>query len=618
MEPLRHRRLLWIGLTLPLPVAALAVYTLFEWLFFVTKPSAVSALPWRDRLAVLVETPAPFIPFVLALQAVATLAGILAFRRLRGIAVVPAGLLLGSLGLLLVDNFTHVLFGFSSTNTDVRLRFVYAGLLLILIAIASYRLHRWLDARTERAALGKAALIALIALPSFATFAVREARRPKVGSFFSFMDARSSPGSRPNVLFLTVDGVEARALSAYGHAKRTTPFLDSLRDETLFCENAFANACRTYGSLVTFLTGKLPSRTHVLDPPSMLDGDARYEHLPGILRRHGYRTLQLTMKHFADAADANLVDAFDLANYDWETLRLARVDRATDTARVFRLQVFDRLQERLTRIFAAKDKDAFAFVLQTSQEARQPSYWSDERRAKTLLRFIAETEEPWFAQVHLLDTHEGVAGDDVDSDTAIRMSDDWMRAIFAALRTGGQLDRTIIVIGSDHGREWQTRERVPLMIRFPHGRHARSERRNAQTADIAPTTLDALGLPVPAWMDGRSLLRPLPDDRPIFALCGVADDNRPGDLSHAARLRVPNFGTASAMTVVGSWWYEMRLADGAFTAGAVSGHTAPSVQTPPAIARATLEAHLSAAGYRLETGRSTESAIPMQAAASAR
>lgn len=581
----------WIALTLPLPLAVLAVYTLFEWLFFVTKPSVVSTLPWSERLLVLVQTPVPFIPLLLLVQAAVTLLAVLAFKHLRGIAVMPGGLLLGCLGLVLIDNFTHVLFGFSSTNIDVRLRYVYAVVLLILVTAASYKLYEWLDAKSARGAFARAAILVLLALPSFVMFAIAEVKRPRVGSLFSFTQARAAQSQRPNVLLLTNDSVEARFLSAYGYPKRTSPFLETLRDETLFAENAFTNFCRTYGSLVVFLTGKLPTSTHVLDPPSMVYDEARYEHLPGILKKHGYRTLQLTMKHYADASDANLVGAFDLANYNWETFRLGGVEKATDTARVFRLQVYERLEDRLTRIFAAKDRDAFRFVI----GKRKPPYWSDDRRVKTLIRFMSETEEPWFAHVHLLDTHEGITGDeDLDPDEAVRKGDEHMRTVFEALRTSGQLDRTIMVISADHGRVWQTRDRVPLIIRFPRGEHARREPRNVQTADIAPTILDALGLPIPPWMDGHSLLRPLPEDRNIVTLCGSVA-SRAG----AEELRRPNYGAKSAMIVTGSWWYELKIEDGSLRAGPVRGHTVPTPQTPPEVARAALERELTAAGFIL-------------------
>lgn len=598
MENVRSPRLWWLALTLPLPVAALVLYAALEWLFFVTKPSVVSVLPWSDRFAVLVETPSPFIPFLLAVQIPVSILSIAAFPRLRAVAVVPAGIVLGLLFLSLIDNFTYVVLGFASTTVDVRLRYAYALLVLVLIVTSTRQLNRFLHEGTVRTAARKAIAIALMVLPSFLVFAISELKGAEAGNS-GIEVRRPPPNERLNVLFLTMDGVEADSMSAYGYGQPNTPYLASLRDESLFLENAFSNACRTYGSLVTLVTGRLPTHTRVLDPPSMLDGDARYQHLPGILRRHGYRTLQLTMKLFADATTANLVGAFDLSNYDWEVVRLPAVDDASDTARLFRLQVFDRLQNRLTRIFTGQDKDAYALLTDAVDAPEGSYFWRDEKRVKTLLAFFDSTAEPWFAQVHLVDTHLGVdAGQPLD--VQLRNADDRVRTIVEGLRARGLLDRTIVVIGADHGRAWRARVRLPLMIRFPKGQHARRERGNAQLADVAPTTLDALGLPIPAWMDGASLLRPIPAERPVIALCGVGDVGQRTSFLRTSRLRRPNFGARTAMIVIGSWRYEMDLLDGKLEVAPVEGHTLRSSPDPdPAAARAILQEHLVAAGFRI-------------------
>jgi hypothetical protein len=597
METVRSPRLWWLALTLPLPVAALVLYTSLEWLFFVTKPSVVSVLPWSDRLAILVQAPSPFIPFLLAIQIPVTILSIAAFQRLRAVAVVPAGIVLGLLFLSLIDNFTYVVFGFASTNVDVGLRYAYVLLLLVLVVTATYQLNRYLNEGSARAAVRKAVVIVLMVLPSFIGFAISEVKGPPAIS--SSVEAqRPSGNQRPNVLFLTMDGVEAETMSAYGYGQPNTPYMASLRDETLFFENSFSNACRTYGSLVSLVTGRLPTHTRVLDPPSMLDGDARYQHLPGILRQHGYRTLQLTMKLFADATSANLVGAFDQANYDWEAIRFAPVDGASDTARLFRLQVFDRLQDRLTRIFTGQEKDGFALLVSDATDAPPKSYfWRDEKRAKTLLEFVDATDEPWFAQVHLVDTHMGVDADQ-PLDVQLRNTDNRVRTVVEGLRARGVLDRTIVVIGADHGRAWQSRVRLPLMIRFPNGQHARRERGNAQLVDVAPTTLDALGLPIPTWMDGASLLRPIPAERPVISLCGAGDVGERTSFLRKSRLRQPNFGARTAMIFLGSWRYELDLLNGNFAVAPVEGHTLRSSSDPVA-ARALLQEHLVAAGFRV-------------------
>ena len=84
------------------------------------------------------------------------------------------------------------------------------------------------------------------------------------------------------------------------------------------------------------------------------------------------------------------------------------------------------------------------------------------------------------------------------------------------------------------------------------------------------------------------------------------------------RLARPNWGTETAMIVAGSWWYELHLADGTLRVAPVNGHTAPTPQAPPRRAVTELERQLTAAGFILGSGRSTESAIPTPAAASAR
>jgi arylsulfatase A-like enzyme len=52
--------------------------------------------------------------------------------------------------------------------------------------------------------------------------------------------------------------------------------------------------------------------------------------------------------------------------------------------------------------------------------------------------------------------------------------------------------------------------RIPLMLRMP-GRPAGPDRRLVSAVDVAPTVLDLLGVAIPEYMQGRSLVR---DDAP--------------------------------------------------------------------------------------------------------
>jgi arylsulfatase len=102
----------------------------------------------------------------------------------------------------------------------------------------------------------------------------------------------------------------------------------------------------------------------------------------------------------------------------------------------------------------------------------------------------------------------------------IMLIDDQLRRIVDTLRETGQLDNTIIVYMSDHGellgdhglilkgcRFFDGLVRVPLIISWPEGfRSGIVSNALVETLDLAPTLLDAAGLPVPEFMQGKSLV----------------------------------------------------------------------------------------------------------------
>jgi N-sulfoglucosamine sulfohydrolase len=89
-------------------------------------------------------------------------------------------------------------------------------------------------------------------------------------------------------------------------------------------------------------------------------------------------------------------------------------------------------------------------------------------------------------------------------------------SILAALEASGQATNTIVVFVSDNGISmpfaklncYQASLRVPLIVRWP-GRIPSGERdpfNMVSTIDLAPTLLELAGMPVPAYMAGRSFV----------------------------------------------------------------------------------------------------------------
>jgi len=102
----------------------------------------------------------------------------------------------------------------------------------------------------------------------------------------------------------------------------------------------------------------------------------------------------------------------------------------------------------------------------------------------------------------------------------IELIDDQLGRLLRALDESGQRNNTIVLFMSDHGEMlgdhglfwkgpffYEGMVRVPLIISCP-GKFAQGLRREelVELVDLAPTLLEAVGLPVPGRMQGRSLL----------------------------------------------------------------------------------------------------------------
>lgn len=113
----------------------------------------------------------------------------------------------------------------------------------------------------------------------------------------------------------------------------------------------------------------------------------------------------------------------------------------------------------------------------------------------------------------------------------VREVDDWVGRLLGALEEAGCAENTLVVFTSDHGEMlgeharvskmvfYESSIRVPLIFRLP-GRIPKGRRvaAPASGADLAPTILDYLGVPVPGSMHGRSLRPVMEGGRPAFDL----------------------------------------------------------------------------------------------------
>src|SRR5918995_4022455 len=85
-------------------------------------------------------------------------------------------------------------------------------------------------------------------------FAIAVAGSAAVGWWY----ARESPAHQGPILVISVDGVPAAALPAYGARRTDTPAIDTLASEAVVFERAYAHSPLMLPAHASMLTGQLP------------------------------------------------------------------------------------------------------------------------------------------------------------------------------------------------------------------------------------------------------------------------------------------------------------------------------------------------------------------------
>ena len=479
----------------------------------------------------------------------------------RFIYFIPAALILACLGLILIDNFTYTLISFGIVDTDNFTRALY---LVVFAAGFLYILKRFASAIQSPGCgkLNRSSQIAAFLLVGVPLVLASITYQPG-DNVRDFIQQNSTSTNRPNIILLNSDGINAANMSAYGYERDTTPFITELTKKSLVGQNNFSNASASRGSETATLTGKLPLFTRVLIVSNTLQDVNRYEHIPGRLKRIGYKTISLGVKSYVDVNSINFTNAFDEVNCT------ANPDSplsgsSFDDELYFISSIRERIQDRLFHIFFIEKMDN-AYTEVTNA---MTSDISDQERMDCLYNYLdeaAQTNQPVFAHLHLMGTH----GPEFDPDAEVYSRDleqdkEWMTDFYddsiidfdqeveelvTYLKDKGLYDNTILVIYTDHGQKWSTTTRIPLIIHFPNDEHAGLITENTQNIDIAPTLMDYLDLPKPKWMTGDSLLQPVDPNRLIIATRAVRNEDS-SDNVVTDEAKVPSFYQFGSVSMI--------------------------------------------------------------------
>jgi choline-sulfatase len=298
----------------------------------------------------------------------------------------------------------------------------------------------------------------------------------------------SHAASRPNIVLITLEATRADRMGFLGSRAGLTPNLNRLAQQGIVFEHAYAQAPLTAPSHATILSGTYPQFHHVSAAGIPLSASVPY--LPDLLKAHGYRTAAFVGSIVLDP-QSGFAPGFD---------------RGFDTYEA-------------------------GFHLPQPGEGR---YRTVERRAQEVVARAAGwlgrgPRAPFFLWIQLNDPHAPYeaplpfAGRQGSSryDGEVAYADAAIAKLLAALRASKLYDDALIVVVADHGESlgahgedthgiflYDETLHVPLVLKLPKSQMAgRRIAGRVRLVDVAPTLLEAAGLPVPPAMQGQSLLR---------------------------------------------------------------------------------------------------------------
>ncbi len=292
-----------------------------------------------------------------------------------------------------------------------------------------------------------------------------------------------------NVVFIVIDTMRADHLSCYGYERATTPNMDTLARYGIRFDDVIAQSTWTKASMASLWTGAYPANHEILRFNRVMPPEAL---MPAeILREAGMRTAGIWRNGWL-APNFGFSQGFE--------------------------------------IYLHPTTGAAQAKLQRSRPGGGVLPGSDEDSAVASFEFIDNFgHERFFLYVHMMDLHQYVydqkAPDFGSSyldayDAALNWSDRVVGALVNHLQERGLLDKTMIVVTSDHGEAFQEhgtegharnlyREviQVPWIVSLPFALEPGivvEER--VENVDVWPTLLDILGMPSLIQPDGRSLL----------------------------------------------------------------------------------------------------------------
>jgi len=339
----------------------------------------------------------------------------------------------------------------------------------------------------------------------------------------------------PNILIVMADQMAPAFLPIYGHALTRAPNMQALARNGVVFDNAYCSSPLCSPSRASFMSGLLPSRTHVYDNAAEFGADVpTFAHC---LRLRGYRTILSGKMHFCGpdqlhGFEQRLTTDIYPADFGWTPdwdrpehrpswyhnmssvrqagvcVRTNQLDFDDEAAFMAERAIFDTARSKDQRPFLlvasfSHPHDPFAapqrywdLYRQSDIDMPAPAIGADALDPHSLrLRHVCAMDAEPVTEAQVRDARHAYYA-------AIAYIDDLLGRLIEALRAAGLAEDTIVVLTSDHGEMLGERGlwykmsflegacRVPLVIANP-GRFApRRVASSVSLVDLMPTLVD--------------------------------------------------------------------------------------------------------------------------------
>lgn len=392
----------------------------------------------------------------------------------------------------------------------------------------------------------------------------------------------SNAKNRPNILLVTFDALAARDMSLYGYDRETTPFINKWAENATVFSSVEANSNFTTSATASLMTGKRVWTHQVYHLEGSRPVRSDIESLPAVLKENGYYNVAFVVNPHTSIKTLGMSGSFEVDPLASEfSIPRSLFGWKFGTVDAFLYRMFgDKI--RLHNWILQRDFILSKVINVFSRNFDQ----SEVPVEVTFNRFIKliddKLPEPYFAWIHVFPPHDpylppapykGMFSSSLEFrdykgqeavrlesfkymfeykplpaemqpsidllrayyDESIRYSDNEFGGFIRQLEKRNKLENTIVLLSADHGESfehgyfthggpymYEQVTHIPLIIKEPGQNNGRIIPERIEQIDISATILGLADIPVPSWMEGRSLVPALRGEsippRPAFSM----------------------------------------------------------------------------------------------------